>query len=200
MITVQVDGTSMLTDVGSMNTMGELIELVKASIDPDSIITSLSISGNELSDSDWQAPLSTHRGQTLEVTTGSRDEYVNERLQMASTLVRRIAQEFSEAATFYQKSDWPQGNNTFAVAVEDLLAFVNWYDSILLVDEEKLEANRTEFKQGVDQLQSTCEELLQQQLYNSWWALGETINTKLCDQLGRLEAFCGGVATQHSGN
>lgn len=198
MITVQVDGASMLTDVQGMSTMAELIELIKASIDPDAIITSLTLSGSELTEADWQSPLASHRGRTLEVTTGSRHEYVSERLRVAGDFLTKISEEFRQAAALYQGSDWPGGNSAFAVAVDDLLAFVNWYDFVLQVEESSFVEERAEFQRNVEGIRQTCEKLLQQQLYNSWWALGDTIINTLVPQLNDFERFCERVAGRRS--
>ena len=83
MIQVHIDGSPLQADIGAMNTMGDLIELVKATIDPDTIITSVEFNGQALSDGDWSMPLSAQRGRTLEIRTGTKRAYVYERITLA---------------------------------------------------------------------------------------------------------------------
>ncbi len=190
MITVQVDGTAMLTEIGDMKTLGDLVELIKATIDPDAIITSMSFGGDVLRDRDWMSPLATHTGRTLEVTTGSKRTFLADRMKTAEFFIDQITGEFIEASSLYQNGNFEKGNGNFATAVEDLLAFVNWYNSLLLVDEQGLARELTEFEVHVNEIKKTCEQLLQQQLYQSWWVLAETVKTRLKPQLDNLRAYC----------
>lgn len=190
MITVQVDGTAMLTEIGDMKTLGDLVELIKATIDPDAIITSLSFGGDVLNDRDWVSPLVTHTGRTLEVTTGSKRTFLADRLKTAEFFIDQIISEFLEASSLYQNGNFEKGNSSFATAVEDLLAFVNWYNSLLLVDEQGMQSQLAEFENHVNVIKKTCEQLLQQQLYQSWWVLAETVKTRLKPLLDDLRAYC----------
>lgn len=190
MITVQVDGTAMLTEIGDMKTLGDLVELIKATIDPDAIITSLSFGGDVLHDRDWVSPLASHTGRTLEVTTGSKRTFLADRLRTAEFFIDQITGEFLESSNLYQAGNFEKGNASFATAVEDLLAFVNWYNSLLLVDEQSLARELSEFEGHVNEIKKTCEQLLQQQLYQSWWVLAETVKTKLKPLLDNLRAYC----------
>jgi hypothetical protein len=42
----------------------------------------------------------------------------------------------------------------------------------------------------VEDIAECCKRICQQQLYQSWWALGETIEKELEPKLDKLEDFC----------
>ena len=127
MIQVQIDGAPLRADIAGMNNMGDLLELVKATIDPDSIITSIEFNGQTLEDGDWSLPLSAHRDRVLEIRTGAKSAYLAERIGLAPDIIGKIAEEFGLAGDSYRSGQLPNGNNQLTVAVDDLSAFVNWY-------------------------------------------------------------------------
>ena len=83
------------------------------------------------------------------------------------------------------------GNQNLIKAVNTLQAFFQWYSSmVVLLPPEERQAWKIEDQ--VNELSDTCKRICQQQLYQSWWALGETIKTQLEPQLDKLEDFCRG--------
>lgn len=190
MITVQVDGSPLPADLVSMKTMGDLVEFVKASIDPDTMITNMTFSGTPLSENDWNMPLSYHRGRTLEVSTGSRQAYLTDRLETAISIIDQIQTSFAQIADTYRNGDWPEGNKQMSSILRDLNAFVGWYVSILEMDPVGLQGPLEDFDFQVRELKDVCEELFQQQLYNSWWAVAETITNKLQPVLQSIGEIC----------
>ncbi len=190
MIDVKVDGQNFAADIASVGTMGDLIELVKASIDPDTIITQMTLEGKPLADSDWRSPLHSYAESTLEIATGEKGQYVVERMSMAADYVTQIVQEFMQSAGDYRDGKNEEANTMLAGAVDDLLAFVNWYLTLLSVDPDGLLAEIEQFNTHIQSIQEICQQLLQQQMFQSWWALGETIQAKLIPELESLKAFC----------
>ena len=190
MITVRVDSHDLPADIGSLKTMGDLIELVKASIDPEVIITSLNIGGKPLSEQDWQMPLSVHRDTILEITTGDKGAYVTERLGQSEEHLTHIIAEFEQSSSHFRSSEADNGNRLFATAVDDLLAFLNWYVSLLALEGNAREAQLTQFQAQLGAIKDTCDQLVQQQMYHSWWALGETLQSKLLPLLLQMKEFC----------
>lgn len=199
MITVKVDTQDLLAEIGELKTMGELIELIKASIDPDSIITSISLGGNPLSESDWRVPLSVHSQSTLEVTTGSKEGYMRERLALAGDYLSQIIDEFRDASAKYLAGNSTDANTVLSGAVDDLLAFVNWYLALLSVEAESLEPTIVEFERRMSEIRDVCEQLLQQQMFQSWQALGEILQNKLEPELNKLKVFCEDTQVQVTG-
>lgn len=190
MITVRLDGAPWQQNISGVRTMGELVEFVKSNIDPEKIITSLSINGQDLTDGDWRAPLSIQGENVLDVTTGSAESYVVDRLQIAVELVQEITEEFSRARESYQQGGSRDGNVGLNKAVSDLRAFLDWYYSVLSLIPGGNRVNLDGFRAEVGEVTKICEQLLQQQLYQSWWALGQTLQSKLEPKLGELKSFC----------
>ena len=60
-------------------------------------------------------------------------------------------------------------------------------------------SERSSYELGdrVTEITETCKRICQQQLYQSWWALGETLEKELEPQLDRLEDFCKKFGTEN---
>ncbi len=196
MIDVKVDGQNFTADMGSVGTMGDLVELVKASIDPDTIITQMVLEGKPLADDDWRSPLHSHGSATLEIATGEKEKYLLERMATAESYLAQIIEEFSQVAGDYSDGKSDEANTMLAVAVDDLLAFVNWYLTLLSVEPVRMQTEIEAFNVHIMSTQEICQQLLQQQMFQSWWALGETIGAKLIPELESLKQFCEANSTK----
>lgn len=194
MIRVLVNEQPMPIDLGSVKMMGELIELIKASIDPDALIMSITLNGEELTDGDWRSPLSTFSGRTLALTTASRDEFIATRLDVAALYIERIRSEFAGAKDSFKKGVSSEAHTSLSQAVQDLKAFTDWYGTIVAMLPTGKEGEVTNYKEQIKRITEVCEQLLQQQLYRAWWALAETIERKLDPELERLKGCCLKVA------
>lgn len=190
MIKVIIDGSQLLADLGQVRTMPELVELVKATIDPDSIITTIMLNGKSLSDADWRTPLSVLSSSVLEISTGSKEQYLYERLTAAERYLDQIIGEFAEAADHYLSGRTDEANQMLAKAVEDLQAFLNWYATLLVIEDRQTDGSKEELDSLVRGLRQTCENLLESQLYQSWQVLGQVLNEDLNPKLHRLKGFC----------
>ena len=190
MISVLVDGKPFPGDISEVKTIANLVELVKLTIDPSLIISELRLNDKQLNEVDWRSSLVSLAGSTLQIWTGTRNDYVHDRLGQAEDLVRQIISEFSEAGEKFRLGQAGPANQRFVGAVRDLNAFVTWYQTILSLAPEQLETQVIEFTNHVQSIQGICEQLLQQQLYQSWWALGETVKGRLEPQLQELADFC----------
>lgn len=200
MIDVKVDGQAFAADVSSMSTMGDLIELIKASIDPDTIITQMILSGKPLSDADWRSPLNAHRDAILEIATGDKHAYLIERMGTAEHYLTQIVEEFTQSANGYREGKQEDANALLASSVDDLLAFVNWYLTLLSVEPVQMQREIETFNTHIQSIQEICQQLLQQQMFQSWWALGETITAKLIPELQSLKEFCAANAQRVNKN
>ena len=190
MLKVIIDGQPFSADISALRTLGELVELIKASIDPDSIIVGMLIEGRHLSESDWRAPLSVQGESTLEVETGGKREFAVDRIASSDVVLAEIIEEFKAAKDNFRNGVTMDANSTLQQAVEDLRAFLDWYQTLLAILEEDQDVNKQPFEASIGDIASTCEQLVQQQLYQSWWALGETLETKLEPQLEGLREVC----------
>lgn len=177
----------------AIKTMGELVELVKSNIDPETIIIDLRKDGKILSDNDWRQSLAAQTEASLEIRTGSKQEYIEERLSSASLYLDKIIRSFSQARLLFKNAEIQPANNELSKAVNDMKAFIEWYQTILEMVSNPPEQEVEVFEKSVLTLSETCEQILQQQLYRSWWAIAESLEKKLEPQLEQLKFACLGV-------
>lgn len=196
MVSVKINNQPLEADLGSISTVPDLVEFVKTYIDPESIITGLFIDGRPLAEGDWRVPLNVFGTSVFEVCTGSKEEYLSDRMSVADEYLEQIIAEFTQAREFFKKGSSLDGNRSISNAVNDLNAFLNWYNTLLNMLPAGSTSCNENFLRQVEELSHTCEQLVQQQLYNSWWALGETMETKLEPQLGLLRESCRTIAAQ----
>jgi hypothetical protein len=81
------------------------------------------------------------------------------------------------------------------IAVDTLRAFFEWYGTLMQLVPEG-ERTRIDISSQVREISEICKRICQQQLYQSWWALGESLEKELEPQLDRLEDTCRRTAKQ----
>ena len=193
MMRVSINGRYAEISLTNVPQFTDLLELVKAQIDPEHMITAITIDGRELTDEEWNQTVAQLRGNTLEILTGHPDTYVSEKLQDASRVVRSCFFEFRDARKGFQDGDTITGNKRLKVAVDTLKAFFDWYGTLVqLVSETK--RGKLDISPQVTEISETCKKICQQQLYQSWWALGESLEKELEPKLDKLEDACRRVA------
>jgi hypothetical protein len=110
-------------------------------------------------------------------------------MQDATAVVRACFLEFRDARKSFQDGESIAGNKRLKVAVETLRAFFEWYGTLMqLVSETKRE--KLDISSQVVEISETCKKICQQQLYQSWWALGESLEKDLEPKLDKLEDAC----------
>lgn len=197
MFKVLINGkvTDIVTD-GSLR-FTDLVELVKATIDPEHMITAIGLDGRELTDEEWSKNVNQIQGEVLNISTGSPVVYVNDRLTESSGVVRSCFLGFRDARKEFQDGDMMSGNKKLKVAVDNLRAFFEWYGTLLqLVPESG--RTRLDISPQVREISEVCKKICQQQLYQSWWALGESLEKDLEPKLDQLEDVCRRVARTSS--
>jgi hypothetical protein len=189
MVRVSVNGRFEDMNLENVPRFTDLLELIKSQIDPEHMITSILLDGRDLSDEEWGQRLVELRGENLEVETGHPEIYVSDKMQDASRVVRSCFFEFRDARKGFQDGDTMSGNKRLKVAVDTLKAFFDWYGTLVqLVSETKRE--KLDITPQVTEITETCKKICQQQLYQSWWALGESIEKELEPKLDKLEDAC----------
>ncbi len=170
----------------NMLKMTELVELIKSSIDPDQIITGLLINGRELEESDWNSCISNYATNVLEVETNTIDNYIQDRLSICPNVVTQCYMQVRKARKLFQEGESFDANKKLGEAVTSLKAFFNWYATLLNVmpEDQKQKCN---IDDQVEKIYDTCKKVCQQQLYQSWWALGELLEKELEPELDALE-------------
>lgn len=186
---IAINGIETQMSVAGMPRVIDVVELIKSSIDPDHMITGIFINGNELSDDDWNAPTAQFADATLEVITGRPEEFVKERLNCAPEVVQACYLEFRTARRFFKDGKMDEGNKQLVQAVNTLQAFFQWYASMVEIVPE---ADREQYmiEKEISEVSNVCKKICQQQLYQSWWALGETLESELEPALDEVEDRC----------
>lgn len=188
MVAIKINGQEAEINAGGVPRITDLIELIKASIDPAHIITAIRIDGHDLSDQDWQSSVSQYTTSVLEIETGTPEAFVADRILHAAEVVRACYIQFRDARKRFQEGNMLEGNKFLAQAVNTIRSFFEWYGTIseLYSDQQKRDLD---INQRVLELSEVCQRICQQQLYQSWWALGETIAKDLEPKLDELEDF-----------
>ena len=189
MVSVRINGSDSALKADGLGSIAEVIELIKASIDPEHMITTLNLNGKELEDSDWSATTKQYETVVLEVETGTPKEFVSTRLGMAWQIVRSLYNEFRDARKLFQAGNMMGGNKKLMGAVNTARAFFEWYGSMMNLVPEA-ERSAYDIIPQVTEISEVCKRLCQQQLYQSWWAIGETLEKDLEPKLDGLEDHC----------
>lgn len=166
--------------------MSDLIELIKNSIDPDHMITSLLIDGRELAEEEWGAVTSQFQTSIIEVETGSPESFFHSRLASAPAVIQNCYLDFRAARKLFQQGLSQEGNQRIVVAVNTLQAFFEWYTALLELIPEN-ERVQYSLATELESITEICKKICQQQLYQSWWALAESIEKELEPSLDALE-------------
>lgn len=196
MLQVRINGQQSPMNGATLPRMTDMIELIKSSIDPEHMIISLQINGSDMAESDWQAsPVNFKETDILEVETGTPDFFVKERLRIIPGIIENIYILFRSSRQAFQTGDMEDGNKVLVTAVNDLKAFFEWYTSLLNLIPEN-ERNGYGVDDKIEDITSVCKEICQQQLYQSWWALGTSLEEKLEPQLDKLETYFRKLATE----
>ena len=202
MIQITVDGQPTLPNIGQIKNMCELVELIKAAIDPDKMISSMTIDKRELSDDDWKRSLSSFTGGALEIVTDLRENYVRTRVTQAPTYLQQITDRITNTRTLYQAGNSFQANQEFKVAVADLSAYMNWYLTLLSLDKQIDSAYMDHMVDHIEEIGRTCQAIVNYMLYNSWWAVADTLEKNLEPQLksfhSSINRYCEQVSNANS--
>jgi hypothetical protein len=198
MITVKLNGDESHLKVKGLDKIWEIVELVKGSIDPEHMITGILINGRELEDNEWHYETSQFGTAILEVETGTPESFIQDRISRASSIVNACFNQFRDARKSFQSGDTQQGNQMLVTAVGTLKAFFEWYTTLgeLMPAEQSSKFDLSEKAEG---LAEVCKQITQLQMYQSWWALGETIKDKLEPKLDELEDFCRNLGKNYQG-
>ena len=73
------------------------------------------------------------------------------------------------------------------LAVKDLNAFLKWYSIVIETSSDVKNRFDQSIAPYLSELTKICEQLVQQQLYNSWFAIGDTIEGQLEPLLKNLK-------------
>ena len=189
MVSVRVNGSDAPIQGGGLSKFTDLVELIKSYIDPAHIITSIRIDGRDMSDQEWRSTLPQLGTAIIEVDTDTPERFVVDRFSTAADVVRSCYMAFRDARKEFQNGSMNEGNRNLMKGVEIMKAFFDWYGTLLELVPTDRRATY-DIEPQVRELSEVCKRICQQQLYQSWWALGETILKDLEPKLDKLEDHC----------
>lgn len=186
MLRVRIDGQNFSNQLGQIQTIGELVELIKASIDPDKMIASMLLNERELSEADWRRSIAGSSECSLEISTDRREKYVMERISQSPLYLKRIVDKFIVARQLYQTGNSFKANQEIKIAVGDLSAYMDWYLTLLCLDSKLDRSFVNLINENVKCISQVCEKIVNYMLCNSWWAVGQALEGELEPQLGKF--------------
>jgi hypothetical protein len=186
MIRVSINGSVTPLNLSGIGRVTDLIELIKAVIDPEHMISQILFNGRELADHEWGGGLAQMGEGIIEIETSLPQDYALVRLKNAPNIVNTCYLQFRESRKYFQEGNLKQGNRALVESVGTLKEFFNWYCTLI----ELLPAEKKailDLSKNMNQIAEVCKTICQHQLYQSWWALGESIKQDLEPQLDNLE-------------
>lgn len=184
---VILDNAEVNFEFSRLRTVGELIEYIKTSIDPDAIILSLTKDDEPLNDSDWMMPLQAFNESRFDITTGSKNDFIKQRLEMVDDLIEELYLNFSEIIKLFKHGAEQEAHEPFSATLNDLNAFVGWLHSIYSVDEETFQLEASQYEKVIEDLKIACVDIQSYQIQQSWWNLGDVLDLKVLSILEQIK-------------
>lgn len=189
MVAIRINGTDSPVRTDGLPRFTDIVELIKTVIDPEHVITDMRINGEVLSDEVWASSTATLGTSIIEVETDTVKQFVEDRLIQAPGVVQACYVQFRDARKAFQMQGQILGNKKLATAVGTLQAFFSWYATFfpLIPAHEQPQYDLDKYVKSIVEISN---KICQQQLYQSWWAIAQTIEKELEPQLDELENFC----------
>ena len=189
MIHIKLNDNEFNVPMQGVSTLGELVEYVKSSIDPDTIIVSLTKDDQPLSEIDWRNPISLQSEMTLNFMTGSKTDFIKDRLDLGVELIKSFEEKIDICSQAFKQLRVHTANKEFSVFIDDLNAFVTWLHSIYSMDEGKYERELIAYNEIVIKLEKVCVTLQDKQMSSSWWALGDTLLNQMLPLIHEMKSL-----------
>ena len=189
MVQVAINGEPFSVAEASFATLEDLLQHIKSQLPADQVVSSVQLEGNVVRGAQWRRDPA-NEGGALEVQTVDKNQYLRGRLASAESFLVQIQQSFSQTIHQLRQSDSSDANTALARAVDDLLAFVQWYLSLLALDATQLAEQIEQFYQAVDRLQAVCEDLVEPQMYKSAVVLAEKLESQLQPAIESCQQLC----------
>lgn len=188
MVQVEINGQPAPIRTQSSLRFCDVIELAKTVIDPDHIITAVTINDHQVTDEEWMASLSTMETSIIEIDTDTVEAFCSSRLSQAPSVFQACYVQFRDARKSFKFDGYVEGNKVLAQAVTTLRAALNWYDSFYKLLPAQNQATFS-IQDHMNKILEIAEKVCQHQLYQSWWALGGALEKELEPALDALEDF-----------
>lgn len=183
---IKLDGEPLEVNVPNNIIMEDLILLIRDTyIDPVLMISAILLNGMELREEDWLVPIATLRGE-LEFSSDTPQNYIKERFANSVIAIATCYSVFRNARKSFESGDNVDGSRKLIDGVKALQAFVDWYKVILQLIDESI---RSEFsiEPEIQSLLKAANQVVDYQLHQSFWAIGETLKNGMEPALDTLE-------------
>ena len=196
MIAISVDGESFKIDLQRLAahdqtfSVWQVVSLVRAQLPADQLIIQVALDDAPLSEDDWEQRLTETADAQIVIHTAPKFEHLTRRLESAEQYLKQIINEFSRSAQGFKTGDPATGNAGLASAVDNFLAYVHWYTTLLILDRTALGDALVRFHNHVETIHAVCEELASQQAFSNDFALGAILEVRLTPALVALQAEC----------
>ena len=188
MIQVRINGEESMLKGDKLSKVSDLIELIKTSIDPEHMITEIKLDGKDLPENSWFSSVSSLGTSILEIDTDSPQNYVDDKIRQAPLALQTCYSQFRDARKSFQEGKSKLANQKLVKAVETLNIFFKWYSFIFALMNNN-QKSKFEINAYTEDILSTCKSICEQQLYQSWWAISESIEKQLEPKIDKLENF-----------
>lgn len=189
MVQVSINGEAFSTEGLRFDTFEDLLNCIKSRIAPDQVLVAVQLDGSAVNGPQWRAcPIETD-GE-LAVATADKLTFLCERLAGAEAYLAQVRNSFAGTIRQYQEGDSSEANTSLARSVDELLAFIHWYLSVLTLDPVHLADHIQAFHEKVDTLQEICERLVEPQMYKSNWVLAQTLEGEFLPALASFRLVC----------
>jgi hypothetical protein len=180
-LTVNLNGKELVFDKAHIRDVSELVNLVQLGVSQhEGIVCDISLKGGDLSSNDWSTPLSELGEGTLEISTTTKAEFVENRLKLADSYMNVVAAKFNMVTPTYKEQGADSATACLITATKDMSYFCDWFSTIVQLDAERLGGT---IKAGLSGLLSTSEGLLDMQMSNKWEEICKTVDETLMPQL-----------------
>ena len=188
MLSLAVNNKPIVVTIPEGCTLEQLLSLVKAAIPGDEVVTSASFNGRAIDFDLWQALASELSGE-LQFVTANKMEHLRRQIPAAARYLDQIEANLRNSVANLRSGDFAAGNSLLATSVDELLAFIKWYLSLLQMDPEYLQQELLSFSELVSSLQRSCEALVTPHMNSSWTSVAELVESELLDKLIDLRSM-----------
>jgi hypothetical protein len=188
MVSILINGTASPLSSTGLSKVSDLIELIRAHIDPDHMIVDILLDEKPLREEQWNSTPQSLGSGTLSLKTDTARNYVKARLSEAPEVAQVLFVQFRDARKTFTLGDHRGGNERLARAVRTLNDFLHWYSTVLQLATES-EKNAFAITSFMTDITKIAQTLSNHQMYQSWWAIAETIQKNLEPKLEQMEDF-----------
>ena len=193
-LTVNLNGKELIFEKSHIKNISELVNLIQLGVAPHAgIISDISVQGQDLSATEWSQPLSSFGDTTIEISTTTKDAFIQNRLTLAKSYIDVVIAKFNIVPPTYKEQDSARAAACLTTATKDLNYFCDWFFTIVQVDTQRFGGVQDKVKKHLDNLSGISEGLINKQMSNKWDEVTTAIEKELIPQLEELSREVEGI-------